>query len=353
MSTDDQENNPRDNPTNENGGNQRDNEVNSGDDNAVHPTLFDSAFAALELLALVFWILSEKLQKSWIIHSSLLSLAVTLFVLGAANVVLKLSKRPLVVWSIAAIISALCSLLVFESSIPEKTPKPGHSLPEQLAREIDDPIRRAILLIRLSRTNEFETLCPLSGQLRLSKMTDRGIYSGVHFMFNDYPAARVETQERECAFQTQISGNEGAAAKAQSFMIRRTKTDRISLPVSLWSIQETPFKTLRSFHQSFLTVTISSNLVPKVQTIELVVNGWSVFSVSAKGRDWRDDRDGRTLLSFKGDDNRPPTAGFILDMGSENLTFSPVYAGPLPIAETMDFFMINPEGSVKPMKIGK
>lgn len=110
--------------SNQCGADDSDSEVSPRSNDGSAPKVFDGIFAALELLALVFWILSETLHKNWILHSALLSLALSLFVVGAVHALGNLWKRRLIVWSIASVVIATCCFLVFATAKPEPQRKP-------------------------------------------------------------------------------------------------------------------------------------------------------------------------------------------------------------------------------------
>lgn len=90
---------------------------------------FDGIFAALELLALVFWMLSELFHSGghWMAHATLLSLAGSCFLLGAAQAICKITNLSLMVWVSATLISVIFSVIVFAYS----RPSPDHSVTKQ------------------------------------------------------------------------------------------------------------------------------------------------------------------------------------------------------------------------------
>src|SRR5689334_5219161 len=51
--------------------------------------------------------------------------------------------------------------------------------------ELDDAIQRAFLVLRLSETNSFSTLCPLDGGIVVTKLDEQGELYGFRFRFRD------------------------------------------------------------------------------------------------------------------------------------------------------------------------
>src|SRR5260221_13887952 len=83
------------------------------------PGLIDSLFSALELFALVLWILSEKLHTDWALHATLLSLAAGSFLCGAVHVVNKVARCPARAWAVGGLLCAFVAILIFWTSSPE------------------------------------------------------------------------------------------------------------------------------------------------------------------------------------------------------------------------------------------
>src|ERR1043166_6215077 len=97
--------------------------------------LIDSLFGALELCALVLWILSEKLHSSWILHATLLSLAAGSFLCGAVYVINKVARCPLRAWTVGGLLCMLVAFLIFWRSRPDAQP----NKPARLALAFESP----------------------------------------------------------------------------------------------------------------------------------------------------------------------------------------------------------------------
>src|ERR1019366_2422228 len=91
-------------------------------------------FGALELFALVFWMLSVDVfhnDKTWVLHALFLSMAGSCFLCGGSHLisaVCKRRKQRLWVWGLSALICTVFFCIVFRAARPEIAPIPHFSI---------------------------------------------------------------------------------------------------------------------------------------------------------------------------------------------------------------------------------
>ena len=177
------------------------------------------------------------------------------------------------------------------------------------------------IFLRLTGTNDFGALCPIIGNVKLT----RGITSdweSLKFIFKDvdFESSSNGVVQKLASYETGLMFGD-KLVRTQTFAVERHKIATIGVPVPFWACKEIPFKTIRDFNHAHLMFGVSSNLVPKLKTVEFIVNGWALFHKDAKSADWRHKNDFCELLADKGDSKHPPVAVFELTTHSEVLPF--------------------------------
>jgi hypothetical protein len=207
----------------------------------------------------------------------------------------------------------------------------------RLAREIDDSIRRVFLLLRFSETNEFESICPVRGNLTVYRGV-RAVPLGLSFTFNDGDCGSFSNgiKRREACYVVRLA-IDGEHVKTQTVASDKTRIAAIFVPIPMWSVKEKPFKTIRDFHGSSLVVGVSRNLTNRLTSIEFIVNGWAVFHADAKGAAWVPGED-CALSKEKYDPTRPRNVAFTLALHGETLPFYPELSGGVSMWETADLW---------------
>lgn len=211
--------------------------------------------------------------------------------------------------------------------------------------ELDDPIQRVFLVLRLSETNEFEKMCPLNGYLQLYRGHEPWV---LNFAFRDVDwtwHTPDGNKKRSAGYNVSLEFGDKTVTTQNIVFDNKFSIPTITVPVPLWSINERPFKVIRDFNNAVLVVGVSSNLTVKLTDVEFIVNGWALFHADTKTATWRPERDGYTLLAFKGDESRPPIAGFELSLHDETFRFYPNLSGTILLDEEAEFMQIssNPE----------
>ena len=315
----------------------------------------DSIFGILEIVALVLWMLSELFHErnKFNFYCLFLWLAMVCFLAGAAHIAHKTLNRSILVWSIHIGLCLFLGIVVYEytrpplaNSIGLKTveaPKDTNNHSAHFTTDLDDKIRRAFLVFQLSGTNEFENLCPLNGSLELgtSAATEWKIL-GFKFSNTERRYHSKGNTKRYVSYETHLEMEGSSNSMTQTLVFTdKSQVSVISVPIPLWSVKETPFKTIRDFNNSDLVVGASGNLVSKLKYIEFVVNGWVLFHKDIQPSYWRGGKNQYTLLAFQGDKAHHPVAAFPLTVHRETLPFYANLSGPLEFFETANLFTVK------------
>src|SRR5436190_10167942 len=240
------------------------------------------------VLGLILWPLSDHFsQNGYLISGTTCRfLSIISFAAIAPILALKFWRRRSVIFSVYFLLCIVVLIVMFRTSHEGSRDVPNLENQMRFTGELDDPIRRVFLIFRLSQTNKFDELRPMSGGVDLESTMNDGHANGFKLSFTDGDRKlNIGGSNRSVVcYKTQLEVGD-RIVRTQELVLRRTNILTIGILMP-FRPDEIPFKKLRDFHNSMLVVHLSSNLTNKISSIEFVVNGWSIFHKATQGDAW-------------------------------------------------------------------
>lgn len=145
--------------------------------------------------------------------------------------------------------------------------------------ELTHEIRTINFRIRLKQEEEFSDLCPLK------------------FAFEFNPHGEAPLQFRRLVTNAEIkldsynineiSIDQDNLIKTKTIMNRTTRVHDILIPINV--TDEMKKNIIKNFHDEFFFVYLPKNLIDKVESVELIVNGWVILRFDPKDYFWREE----------------------------------------------------------------
>lgn len=245
---------------------------------------------------------------------------------GAIPIIILIVK--LLFWlSVISVVLAIAAYVYLAK--PEARSSAGQEpLKSRFLAELDDSIQQVWLVLRLSETNRFLDFCPLDGGIRIFKTAVNGKLNGVGARFQNggltIRDTRGEIVERPASYAVSVVmkfDGTNSLIRGREWSAGKTSMKTMGIPIPLWMVGDGPFRTMRDLHKSKLIFSVSTNVAPKLDRVELVVNGWSILNLDAKGASW--------IYSPVFD------VPFDSKVSLQTLTVPPYYGGTFPWTEAL------------------
>jgi hypothetical protein len=172
-----------------------------------------------------------------------------------------------------------------------------------LLGRVDEPLRRVFVKLTFKKMETYESIWPFDIGFEISHY-DHGrikIHCRSEISRNSLPPSlkspSVRTNCSVFTVTTIASNQEGAQDSfSQTTALEKQKFNSIWFPIQHSGLKEKPFKILHDLENGRFFPYLSSDLISKVEKVELIVNGWHVLSQRLHGLEWRlDSFDGVSL----------------------------------------------------------